>query len=37
MEVVVGLGQPGQQEVEQEGKGRQVTQVWAQCGGQSLG
>lgn len=37
MEVVAVSGQPGQQEVAQEGMGRRVTQVWGWCEGQSLG
>lgn len=37
MEVVVGLGHPGQQEVVQEGTGTQVTPVWGLYEGRSLG
>lgn len=37
VEVVVGLGHPGQREVVQEETGRQETQVWGLCEGQSLG
>lgn len=37
MEAVAGWGHPGHKEVEQEGKVRQVKQVWGWYGGQSLG
>lgn len=36
-EVEVVSGQPGQQEVEQEGMGRRVKQVWVQFEGETLG